>query len=133
MHVLMLGKATVVIPWSGEFNAAPIARCQQHLFALPAAVPDRSNGMNDVRSRKTIALRQFRIAGPAAAEKTAFGQQLRSGCATDGAAHAAARKERFVCGIHDRADAQGGDIGLNGAKRCRHDGKTPFTVGRRIV
>jgi hypothetical protein len=85
--------------------------------------------MNDVRSRKTIALRQFRIAGPAAAEKAAFGHQLRSGCAMDGAAHAAAWKQRFVCGIYNRVNLQGRDIGLNGAKRCGHDGKTPCTVG----
>jgi hypothetical protein len=86
-----------------------------------------------VRSRKTISLRQFRISGPAAAEGTAFGQQLRSGCPMDGAAHAAARKKRFVCRIYDRVDQQCRDIGLNGAKRCGHDGKTPFTVGGRIV
>jgi hypothetical protein len=117
----------------GELNAASIARRQQHRFALTAAVPYRSNRVNDMPSRKTISLRHFRIAGPAAADTTAFSQQLGARYPMDCAADPAAGKERLVCRVDNRANAQRRDIGLNRAEGCGHNGNTLFTVGGRIV
>jgi hypothetical protein len=56
-----------------EFYGAAIARGQRLVLALAAAMPDRSDRMNDMRRRKPVALRDLGFAGSAAIERAAFG------------------------------------------------------------
>src|SRR5579875_3381191 len=45
---------------------------QQLFFVVLAACPDRSDGMNDILCRETIATRDLGLSGGAAAQSTAF-------------------------------------------------------------
>ena len=54
-----------------------------------------------------VAAGDFRLAGFGAAERSAFGQQFRSGRAMNGAVDAAAAEQAAVGGIDDGIDIQG--------------------------
>jgi hypothetical protein len=56
-----------------EFYDAAIARGQRLVFALAAAVPDRSDRMNDMPRRKPVTLGDLGVAGFAAMKRAAFG------------------------------------------------------------
>ncbi len=57
-----------------EFDRAGVAGRQRLIFALASAMPDRTDGMNDMPCRQTITLGDFGVAGLAAMERAAFGQ-----------------------------------------------------------
>jgi hypothetical protein len=61
--------------------------------------------MNDMPRRQPVALGDFGVAGLAAMERAAFGEQLRSGCAMDRAVDAAAAQQRGIRGVDDGVNA----------------------------
>jgi hypothetical protein len=88
-----------------QLQRPAIARRQRLVLAFAAAMPDRSDGMNDMRCGQTIALGDLGIAGRAAAKRAAFGEQLRPGRAMDCAIDAAATEQRGICGVDDGVNA----------------------------
>jgi hypothetical protein len=56
-----------------ELHGAAITGRQRLVFASTAAVPDRSDGMNDMPRRKLVALGDLGVAGFAAMKRAAFG------------------------------------------------------------
>jgi hypothetical protein len=61
--------------------------------------------MNDTPGRQTITLGDLGVASRAAAKRAAFGEQLRSRGAMDGAIDAAAAQQRTVGGVDDGVNA----------------------------
>jgi hypothetical protein len=88
-----------------ELKGAPIARREQRIFVLMAAVPDRANGMDHVFGGEPIALGDLGVAGLAAAKRAAFGEQLRPGGAVDGAIDATTAEQRGIRGVDDGVNA----------------------------
>ena len=78
----------------GQVQRRAIAGRQQLLLALAAAVPDRTDGVNDVLGRQPITPRDLGGAGRAAAERSAFDKQFRSRGAMDRAVDATAAEQR---------------------------------------
>jgi hypothetical protein len=66
-----------------EFDRAGVAGCQRLIFVLASAVPHRPDGMNHMARRQTVTPGDFGVAGLAAMQRAAFGQQLRPGRAMD--------------------------------------------------
>ena len=64
-----------------------------------------------VPHRQPVTARGLRLAGAAAAERAAFGQQLRASRAVNRAVDAAAAEQRFVRGVDDGVDGESGDVG----------------------
>ena len=67
--------------------------------------------MDHVSGLEPVPLRDLGGAGFAAAEGTAFGQQIRTRSAMNGAIHAAAAEQRAIGGIYDCIDIQCRDVG----------------------
>ena len=95
----------------GQRERGAIAGGEQRLLALAAAAPDRTDRMDDVPGLEAIAAGDLGGAGVAAAQGLAFGQQLRSGGAMDGAVDAAAAEQRGVGGVDDGVDVERRDVG----------------------
>ena len=89
-----------------QFDGAAIARRQRVIFALAAAMPDRADGMNHMPRRQPIPFGDFGVAGLAAIERAAFGQQLGPSRAMDRAIDATAAEQRSVGGVDDGVNAQ---------------------------
>ena len=104
-----------------KLERTPIAGGQCCVLALAAAMPDRSDSMNDMPRREPVTLRYFGLAGGAAAEAAAFGQKLRAGGTMDGAVDAPAAEQRCIGGVDDGVNAQGGDIGGDDLEPGRAD------------
>ncbi len=66
--------------------------------------------MDDVPRRQQVAAGDLGVAGGAAIEGAAFGEELRTGGAVDRAVDPAAAKQRRVRGIDDGVKAEGGDV-----------------------
>ena len=98
---------------AGDFQRAPIATRQQFGLALASAVPDRTDGVDDVAGGQVETRRGLGVAGGAAAENSARGQQFRPGGAVDGAVHAAAAEQRGVGRVDDGIDVLTGEIALD--------------------
>ena len=94
-----------------EFDGAAIARRQRLILATAAAIPDRTDGMNHMPRRKPVTTGDPRVAGPAAVERTAFGQQPGPGRAMDGAIDATAAEQGTVGGVDDGVNAKRGEVG----------------------
>src|SRR5258706_10505942 len=73
----------------GELQAVAIGVCQQ-LRVARTAVVHRPNSMDDVVGLEAVALGDARLAGRAAAQRAALGQQLGPGRILDRATYAAA-------------------------------------------
>ena len=67
--------------------------------------------MNGVPGRKPIALGDFGVAGRAAIERAAFGEQFGPGRAMDRAIDATPAEQRRIRGVDDGVNAQGRDVG----------------------
>ncbi len=98
-----------------------IAGGEQLFLARGAAAPDRADRVNHVLGRQPIAAGDLGAAGLAAAERFAFGSQLRTGGAVNGAIHAAAAEQRAVCRIDDRVERKRRDVGDADNKPRRAD------------
>ena len=83
----------------GERKRGAIAGGEQLVLALVAAAPDRADRMNDVPGLEPIAAGDLGGTGVATAQRLAFGQQLRSGGAMDGAVDAAAAEQRRLAAL----------------------------------
>src|SRR6202030_4316104 len=84
---------------------------KQLAFALTAAVPDRTDGVNDVLGRQPMTPCDLGSTGRAAAERSAFDKQFRSRGAMDRTIDATAAEQRLIGGIDDGVDRKRGDIG----------------------
>jgi len=76
-----------------EFDRTGVAGRKMGIFPASAAMPDRADGMDHVFGRQPVPACDLRIAGVAAAERTAFVQQLGPGGAVDGAVNATATQQ----------------------------------------
>ena len=88
-----------------EFERAAIAGRQRFILAVAAAVPDRPDGVNYMLRRESVASGDFGIAGGAAAEAAAFGEQLRPSRAMDRAVDAASAQQRAIRSVDDGVNA----------------------------
>ena len=98
-------------------------------FAVTAAAPYRSHGVNDIARGQSITLGQFGLTGGATAQAPAFLQQSAPRGAMDGAVHAAAAQQRIIGGIDDGIHSQLGDVRLHYLDAIIH---TPFLMGNRL-
>jgi hypothetical protein len=104
-----------------EFDRADIAGRQRLIFALASAVPHRPHGMNHMPCRQTVTFGDFGVAGLAAMEGAALGQQFGAGRAMDRTIDAATAEQRRVGGVDDGVNAQRRDIGDNDFQPRRAD------------
>lgn len=88
-----------------------VARCQRSILAMTAAVPHRTDSVNHVPRRQPEPGSDLGVASGAATERTASGQQLRTGRTMNGTIDTAATQQRAVRRIDDGIDGQRGDIG----------------------
>jgi hypothetical protein len=58
-----------------------------------ATMPDRADSVDDVTSGQVIAASQFRVTGPAPAQRAALAKKTRAGGTVDCAVHAAAAEQ----------------------------------------
>ena len=96
-----------------QFERATIAGGEQFVLARAAAVPDWTHGMDHMLRRQPISAGDFGVAGRAAMERAAFGEQFGAGAAMDRAIDAAATEQRRIRGVDDGVNAQRGDVGNN--------------------
>ena len=82
-------------------GGSPGSRRRAAPLAMPAAAPDRADGVDDVPAGQPIGPVSFASPGPAAAEPAALRQQLRSRRAMDAAVHAAPAEQALVCRVDD--------------------------------
>src|SRR5437588_12543546 len=77
----------------GHLETAPVARRQQVRLPMRAATPDRTDGVDNELRRQAEAGSDLRVAGVAAAEEAAGGDELGAGGAVDGAIDASSAEE----------------------------------------
>ena len=112
MPVEIAGKAIEARRCSGrERKRGAIAGGEQFLLALVTAAPDRPDRVNDVPGLEPVAAGDLGGTGVAAAQRLAFGQELGSGGAMDGAVDAAATEQRPVGRVDDGIDVERRDVG----------------------
>jgi hypothetical protein len=104
-----------------QLHGAAVTRRQRLVLAFAAAVPDRSDGMNDMPRRKPVAMGDLGIAGLAAAKCAALRDQPRSGGAMDCTIDPASAEQRGIRGVDDGVNAQCGDVGDDDFKPRRTD------------
>ena len=112
-----------------EFDGAGVAGGKRVVFTLAAAAPDRTDRMDHMPRRQPITPGDFGIAGFAAVERAAFGQQLGPGSIMDRAINAAPAKERRIGRVDDGVNAQCRDVSDNdfeprGADKARGQAQT---------
>jgi hypothetical protein len=98
---------------TAKLDRAAIARGELLILPTITTVPDRSDGMDHMPHRKEISLGDLGVAGFAAAQLAAFGQQPRPGCIMDRTIDAAPAEQRRICRVDDGVNAQRGDVGNN--------------------
>ena len=101
----------IVVP--AKLDRTTIARGELLILPTNTTVPDRSDGMDHMPRRQEISLGDLGIAGFAAVERAAFGQQLGPGCIMDRAINAAPAEQRQIRRVDDGVNAQRGDVGNN--------------------
>ena len=94
---------------------------EQLLLPSAASSPDRADGMDDMPRRQAIAASDFCQTGFAAAKRSAFGQEVRSGSAVNGAVYPAAAKQGPVGGVDDGIGGERCDVGDADVKPRRTD------------
>ncbi len=94
-----------------KLDRAAIAGCQCLGFTLPAALPDRTDRMNDVACRKVITFGDLDVAGLATIKRAAFRNEFRASDAMDRAVNAAATEQRCIRSVDDGVNAQRRDVG----------------------
>ena len=96
---------------TAKLDRTAIARGELLILPTITTVPDRSDGMDHVPRRQEITFGDLGIAGFAAVELAAFGQQLGPGCIMDRAIDAAPAKQRRIRRVDDGVNAQCSDVG----------------------
>ena len=94
-----------------ELHGAAITGGEQIILAVDTAVPHRSDRVDHMPGLQPIALGDLGVAGLAAVQRPAFGQQLRPGSAMDRAIDAAPAKERRIGRVDDGVNAESSDVG----------------------
>ena len=84
-------------------------------------MPDRADGMNHMPGRKPIPRSDFGVAGLAAMERAAFGEQLGPGRAVDRTIDATAAEHRGIRGVDEGVNAERGDVSNNSFQPRRAD------------
>src|SRR5262249_33206968 len=74
---------------------------QQFILALFSIAPDRTNRVNDPRSRETVTLGYLCLPCGTTSQPAALRQKFRTGGATDSAIHATTAQQRGVGGVDD--------------------------------
>lgn len=92
-------------------DGASVAGCKQLSFASAAAVPDRSDGVDDVSRLQTISARDPGIAGCTAVQCAALGKQLGSCGPVNCTVNTATAKQRRIGRVDDGVNAERGDVG----------------------
>ena len=77
---------------------------------MPAAAPDRADGVDDVPAGQPIGPRELCLPGPAAAEPAALRQQLRACGTVNAAIHPSAAQQRFIGGVDNGVHLHPGNI-----------------------
>jgi len=98
----------------GQLQRLPIAAPQQFGFPVLAIPPDRTDRVDNVPGWQPVARSDPGLPSRATAERTAFLQQLGTGCPVDRTIHPAAAQEGLVGRVNDGVHPEGGDIGTNG-------------------
>jgi len=88
-----------------ELDRAGVARGQRLIFAPATAVPNRADGVDDMPRRQPMAGRDFGVAGFAAMEGSAFGQEFGAGGAVNRAIDATTAEQARVGGVDDGVNA----------------------------
>jgi len=104
-----------------ELDRAPVARGQQLRLAPVAALPDRPDGVDHMAGRQPVAFGDLGLAGLTAMEHAAFQDEIRARGTVDRAVDATAAKQRRVCGVDDRVNAELGDVGDDDLEPGRAD------------
>ena len=104
-----------------KLHGAAVAGGQCRILALPATVPDRPHRMDDVTGRQPVSFGDPGIAGGAAAEFAAFGQQFGTGGAMNRAVDTAAAQQRSVRRIDDGVALKGRNVGNDDVVTRRAD------------
>jgi len=104
-----------------KLHRAAVAGGQRRVLIPPAAVPDRSHRMDDMAGRQPVTFGDLGVAGGAAAQFAAFGQQLRAGGAMDRAVDTTTAQQRSVRRIDDGIDLECRDVGDDDFVTCRAD------------
>ena len=97
----------------GQRQRVAIAVREQPGLTVGAAAPNWADSMDDVAGCQAIAPGDPRLAGRAAAQRTAFGEKLGTGGAVDGAIDAAAAQQAFVGRVHYGIDVEAGDVAFD--------------------
>jgi len=100
---------------------AAIAGRERGVLTGAAAVPDRTDGMDHMPRRQRISIGDLGVAGGAAIEAAARGEQVRTCGAMDRAVDSAAAEQRAIGGIDDRVERERRDVGDDDLKRRRAD------------
>ena len=110
---------TVNIIFISQLHAALVTAFEQVGLFFVAAVPHRPDRVDHVFRRQPVAAGNPGVAGGAAIQCSAFGQQFGTGCAVNGAIDTAAAEQRIVGGIDDRVYLQCGDVVGNNVNNCQ--------------
>jgi len=93
-----------------DLEAPAVGAREQIRLPVPAVAVDRADGVDDEAGRQPPAARQLGVAGGAAAELAALGQDRGSAGAVDRAVDPAAAQQRRVGRIDDRVGRLRGDV-----------------------
>jgi hypothetical protein len=103
---------------------------------MAAAVPNRSDRMDDMPRRQPVAFGDLGIAGFAATKRAALCEQLGSGGAMDRTIDAASTKQRDIGGVDNGVNAQCCDVGDDDFESRRTDvagGRCQAEAGAAVV
>ncbi len=94
-----------------ECDRPAITGSQRGCLAMLAALPDRADGMNHMLRGEPITSGDLDVAGRAAIQRAAFGEEFGARSAMDRAVNAAATEQRCIRSVDDGVNAQRRDIG----------------------
>ena len=125
---------------TAKLDRTAIARGELLILPTITTVPDRPDGMDHMPRRKEISFGDLGVAGLAAVERSALGQQLGPGRIMDRAIDAAPAKQRRIRRVDDGVNAQRGDVGNNDFQprladlaRCSRSGRSRRADGDALV
>src|ERR1700676_5054643 len=95
------------------------------------AVPDWTDGMDDMPRRQPVTLGDLGVTSRAAVQGAALGEELRAGDTMDRAIDATAAEQRGVCRVDDGVNAQCGDVGDDDFEP--HGANLPRRFGSRCI
>jgi hypothetical protein len=104
----------------GQLQGLAITRSQQGRFALPSALPNGTDSVDDKARRQTKAGRQPGFTGRTAAQSLAGGQQFGAGRPVNRPVDATTTEQRAVRRIDNGIDWQLRDVGLQDAQYGGH-------------